>query len=240
VRPRLVLKKGDQTTAPATPVRVLRPETAITMRQLMEGVVINPQGTGHRARLTGYSSGGKTGSAQIFDFATKHYTHSYNGSFLGFAPVTNPAIVVVVTLNGTHGEGGFGGVVAAPVFHEIATEALRVMEVPKDLPDEPVKTLVAKKEQVNDLADSDAETDGPNILEDGEEEEAGAPAGVVMAASVPRVPDFKGKTMRAVLAEAAEKGLTILPDGSGVARIQNPAAGAVLHQGERIRVQFSR
>ena len=81
--------------------------------------------------------GGKTGSAQIFDFATRHYTHTYNGSFMGFAPVTNPAIVVVVTLNGTHGDGGFGGVAAAPVFHAVATEALRVLDVPKDLPDEP-------------------------------------------------------------------------------------------------------
>ena len=45
--------------------------------------------------------------------------------------------------------------------------------------------------------------------------------------------------MRAVLAEAAAKGLTVLPDGSGVARVQSPPPGALLHQGERIRVQFA-
>lgn len=56
----------------------------------------------------------------------------------------------------------------------------------------------------------------------------------------PRVPNFKGKTMRAVLAEAAAKGLSVLPDGSGVARMQNPPPGSVLHEGERIRVQFVR
>jgi len=56
----------------------------------------------------------------------------------------------------------------------------------------------------------------------------------------PRVPNFRGKTMRAVLAEAAAKGLSILPDGSGVARVQSPPPGAPLHQGERIRVQFAR
>ena len=55
----------------------------------------------------------------------------------------------------------------------------------------------------------------------------------------PRVPNFRGMTMRAVLAEAAAKGLSILPDGSGVARVQSPPPGAPLHQGERIRVQFA-
>ncbi len=53
----------------ATPVRVLRPETAITMRGMMEGVVLKPYGTGHKyARLLGYTSAGKTGTAQIYDF----------------------------------------------------------------------------------------------------------------------------------------------------------------------------
>src|ERR1039458_1688096 len=56
----------------------------------------------------------------------------------------------------------------------------------------------------------------------------------------PRVPNFRGMTMRAVLAEAAAKGLSILPDGSGVARVQSPPPGTPLHQGERIRVQFAR
>jgi cell division protein FtsI (penicillin-binding protein 3) len=236
VRPRLVLKKGGQSIPRAAPVRILRPESAFTMRQMMEGVVVNPQGTGRRARLAGYSVGGKTGSAQIFDFAAKHYTHTYNGTFMGFAPVTNPSIVVVVTLNGTRGEGGFGGVVAAPVFHAVATEALRVLDVPKDIPDELPKTLVARNEDLDDLADTDSAADEPNILEDADDDEAQASP----SPGLPRVPDFKGKTMRAVLAEAAAKGLTVLPDGSGVARIQVPPAGAVLRLGERIRVQFSR
>ena len=54
------------------------------------------------------------------------------------------------------------------------------------------------------------------------------------------VPNFKGMTLRAVLMEAAAKGISVQPDGSGVARVQNPPAGAVWHQGERIRVQFAR
>jgi cell division protein FtsI (penicillin-binding protein 3) len=249
VTPRLVLKKSDQALPVATPVRVMKADNAITMRQMMEGVVL--VGSGTHARLAGYSSGGKTGSAQIFDFATKRYTHNYNGSFMGFAPLTNPAVVVVVTLNGTHGgEAGFGGRVAAPTFKVVTEEALRIFDVPKDLPEpEKTKTLVARNEDVSDLADAGSDN-GPNILEDGDDDDA-APAAVaansaartatvVAKSSGPTVPNFRGKSMRDVLAEAAAKGLTVIADGSGIARMQSPAAGTRLHEGDRIRVQFAR
>jgi cell division protein FtsI (penicillin-binding protein 3) len=238
IHPHLVLKKGDKLVQPPPPVRVLQPENAILMRSMMEGVVVLPYGTGRRARLDGYSVGGKTGSAQIFDTVGKHYTHTYNGTFMGFAPLTNPALVVVVTLNGTHGEGGFGGVVAAPVFHDVATEALRVMEVPRDLPDEKTATEVAAVENDDDLADADS-SDADNILLD-DGEDADAPETLLAGPPGPTVPNFKGMNMRAVLAEAAQKGLTILPSGSGIARVQYPPAGTPLHEGERIRVQFVR
>src|SRR5207302_7380054 len=69
VKPRLVLKRGDRVQPPARPVKVLDAATAITMRQMMEGVVL--YGTGTRAKLQGYSSGGKTGSAKIFDLVAR-------------------------------------------------------------------------------------------------------------------------------------------------------------------------
>jgi cell division protein FtsI (penicillin-binding protein 3) len=254
VKPRLVLKKGDQVQPAAAPVRVLRPENAITMRQMMEGVVL--YGTGTKARLEGYSSGGKTGTAQIYDFEAKHYTHTYNGSYMGFAPLTNPGVVVVVTLNGTRGEGGMGAYVAGPTFKVVASEALRVFDVPKDLPEAtPEATLVAQngREDMDDLAIADLGDGRPNILEESDEESFdfvrgprgtfGPPPARVAAAPAPKgpkVPNFRGMTMRDVLAEAAAKGLTILPDGSGVARVQSPPPGSPLHQGERIRVQFAR
>jgi cell division protein FtsI (penicillin-binding protein 3) len=237
VRPRLVLKKGSESAARPAPVRIIRPETAITMRQMMEGVVL-PGGTGTAARLEGYSVGGKTGSAQIFDVITKKYSHNtYNGSFLGFAPLTNPAMVVVVTLNGTHGLAGFGGAAAAPVFHRVAQEALRVLEVPRDLPDETPVKPAGKKEDVNDLSIAEVGSDQPNILDDSEEEDGGTP---VAANAGLRAPNFGGMTMRAVLAEAASRGLMVVPEGSGVARLQDPPAGAPLHEGDRIRVHFAR
>src|SRR5260370_36595429 len=88
VKTRLVLKRGERGEPVPAPVRVLKPENAITMRQMMEGVVL--VGTGSRARLAGYSSGGKTRPAPIYHYAAKHYTPPYNGSHMGFRPTTHP------------------------------------------------------------------------------------------------------------------------------------------------------
>ena len=117
--------------------RIIKPETAITMRSIMEGVVISRHGTARNTvKVPGYSVAGKTGTAQIFDFKTQHYTHTYNASFMGFTPVQNPALVIVVTLNGTSGNAGYGGAAAGPVFNVVAAEALRILDVPKDLPED--------------------------------------------------------------------------------------------------------
>jgi len=156
VKPRLILARQrpggvEERTVPEKLERVIRPETAIKMRQMMEGVVLH--GTGKQAILRGYTSGGKTGSAQIYDFKAKAYTHHYNASFLGFAPVSNPQIVIAVTLVGTSGgSAGYGGPVAAPVFRAVATSALRMLDVPKDLPDTGPRTVSSGKRVDNDLA----------------------------------------------------------------------------------------
>jgi cell division protein FtsI (penicillin-binding protein 3) len=156
VKPRLILARQrsggvEERTVPEKPERVIRPETAIKMRQMMEGVVLH--GTGKQAILRGYTSGGKTGSAQIYDFRAKAYTHHYNASFLGFAPVSNPQIVIAVTLVGTSGgSAGYGGPVAAPVFRAVATSALRMLDVPKDLPDTSPHLAKHDKRDENDLA----------------------------------------------------------------------------------------
>ncbi|HVN05571.1 MAG TPA: penicillin-binding protein [Bryobacteraceae bacterium] len=248
VTPRLVLKRGNGSVPPGPMRRILKPETAITMRQMMEGVVLF--GTGKRAKLDGYSTGGKTGSAQIYDYATGHYTHNYNGSFMGFAPVTNPAIVVVATVNNTRrGSAGFGGVVAAPVFKEVATEALRVMDVPKDLPDTAPNQ---SQTQVADLDDSptvDGPVDPPALDETAQVEPPPAPqpavatsqtAPVQAKATGPTAPNFIGLSMRSVVTMAQAQGLPVVLAGTGIVRRQDPPPGAVLHDGERIRVDLER
>jgi cell division protein FtsI (penicillin-binding protein 3) len=255
VRPRLILRTGDQAAPTVSPRRVLRPETAITMRQMMEGVILF--GTGRRyANLQGYSAAGKTGSAQIYDFATRRYTHSYNASFMGFVPVTNPAIVVVVTVNGTHGgSAGYGGPVAGPIFRAVATETLRVLDVPKDLPDTPPGPAPAVEvADLNDVAIPDLDPSAPNVLEEAAGQpqapspsapptEGAVPAAVTAPAEAavvngPKVPNFEGLSKRAVVAEAQAQGLAVLLTGAGIARTQAPPPGGILHPGERIRVGF--
>ena len=252
VKPRLILKEGAQEMPIAPPHRILMPQTAITMRKMMEGVVLF--GTGRRyAKLDGYTSAGKTGSAQIYDYDSRHYTHNYNASFMGFAPVTNPALVVAVTVNHTEGgSAGYGGPVAGPVFREVMTEALRVMDVPRDLPD---TTPDAAPTQVADL-DDPPDVEGianPPAMDDGDTAPPAAPAATKVAVSAPapppapeptgkgpRAPNFIGLSMRSVVTLAEAQGLPVVLAGTGIVRAQDPPPGAPLHNGERIRVDLGR
>ncbi|MGH9673180.1 MAG: penicillin-binding protein [Bryobacteraceae bacterium] len=230
VKPRLLRCRetdGRREELPAeAPVRVIRAETSITMRHMMEGVVL--RGTGGKARLPGYSSGGKTGSAQIFDFKTRKYLHIYNASFAGFAPVNRPAVVVVVNL---HGAKEFGGAVAAPLFRDVASSAVRLMGVRRDIPD---LAPPSAPEDVTDLAIAGAVAPP--------EQEAAAPSSADTPVDLigPRMPDFRGKSVRAVLSESMELGMQVEVLGSGLARAQSPAAGSVVPAGGRIKVQFAR
>ena len=258
VKPRLILARqrpgaAEERVAAEKPERVIHPETAIKMRQMMEGVVLH--GTGKQAILRGYTSGGKTGSAQIYDFKAKAYTHRYNASFLGFAPVANPQIVIAVTLVGTSGGGaGYGGAVAAPVFRQVATSGLRMLDVPKDLPDLSARVTKADTAGANDLAIAGLGAAAPLELSDSAAArpaesapvavaETSSNRGPILTAGVlfgPKVPDLRGLTLRAVLEESAATGLLIEVQGEGMARTQDPPPGSVLAPGARIRVQFTR
>ena len=115
--------------------RAISSYTAAQMRAMMEKVVLDPAGTtGGRAILQGYSSAGKTGTAQKVDPATGAYSKTkYIGSFAGFAPVNNPQIVVTVILDSAVGLHQ-GGQVSAPVFTRISQQVLEYLHVPHDLP----------------------------------------------------------------------------------------------------------
>ena len=165
VKPRLVIRRGDKPEPMEAPVRIIKPETAILMRQMMEGVVLRGTGRVH-ARLNGYTSAGKTGTAQIFDTATHHYTHNYNASFVGFAPVTNPALVVLVTVHNTSGENGQGADAAAPVFSAIMTEALRMLDVPRDIPETEVAAKPSNKKEKNFNDVSIADLGGDSVMDE--------------------------------------------------------------------------
>ena len=102
--------------------------TSAKMRMMMQGIVT--EGTGKEARLNGYSSAGKTGTAQKIDVATHTYSHTkLVASFAGFAPVSAPAIAVTVVIdNPTVGASKYGGAVSAPVFAQVAQQGLSILE----------------------------------------------------------------------------------------------------------------
>ncbi|WP_419806223.1 penicillin-binding transpeptidase domain-containing protein [Terriglobus sp.] len=143
--------------------RVISELTAAKMRMIMEGVVT--EGTGSQARLNGYSSAGKTGTAEKVDPVTHTYSHTkLVASFAGFAPVNNPAISVAVVIDTPTVGTGYGGTTSAPVFAEVAQQILEYLGVPHDQPIHPPKpgdipahapTMIAEdgpSEETGDLA----------------------------------------------------------------------------------------
>src|SRR5712691_13459545 len=133
---------------PVNERRVLSSFTAAEMRQMMQGVVLH--GTGKRALLIGYSSAGKTGTAQKVDPATHAYSHTkYVGSFAGFAPINNPAITVAVVLDSAVGLHQ-GGQVAAPVFQRVAQQVLEYMHSPHDVELPPNRQVLLAQRRVKD------------------------------------------------------------------------------------------
>jgi cell division protein FtsI (penicillin-binding protein 3) len=102
------------------------------MRKMMEGVVL--YGTGKPAQLNGYSSGGKTGTAQKIDPATHTYSKTMHiASFAGIAPVNNPVISVAVVLDDPKAGSYYGNAASAPVFAEVAQQVLEYLGVPHDI-----------------------------------------------------------------------------------------------------------
>jgi cell division protein FtsI (penicillin-binding protein 3) len=130
--------------------RVISSYSAAEMRAMMQEVVTSPGATGRRAALEGYSSGGKTGTAQKVDPATGAYSKTkYVGSFAGFAPINNPQIVVAVILDSAVGPHQ-GGQVSAPVFHRVAQQVLEYLHIPHDLPLAPQHQLLLAQARSKD------------------------------------------------------------------------------------------
>ena len=141
-------------TLPEGAHRVITEVTAATMRSMMRGIVV--EGTGKAAALNGYSSGGKTGTAQKIDVATHTYSHTkLVASFAGIAPVSNPAISVAVVIDTPTVGSRYGAAVSAPVFAEVAQEVLEYLGVPHD---QPLKT---KSEMLTATANAGDTMDEP-------------------------------------------------------------------------------
>jgi cell division protein FtsI (penicillin-binding protein 3) len=258
VRPHVVreLRRGSQITEPPdsqqVPRRVIKATTAASMRNMLEGVVLT--GTGKLARLDGYTSAGKTGTAQKYDPDTGRYsTHDLIASFVGFAPINTPAITILVQLDSPVGPHD-GGQVAAPVFQRIAQQVLAYLDVPHDVP-VAAETLRAsrakpgqgKNDTLTDVSDFDpvqtpaaasAEEPAPAIPQAAPP--APAPTLEIAEGGGIPAPQLLGKTVREVTEECLKMGLIPVLAGTGIATDQSPEPGEIIRRGNRITVQFSR
>ncbi|OGQ22754.1 MAG: hypothetical protein A3I05_05855 [Deltaproteobacteria bacterium RIFCSPLOWO2_02_FULL_44_10] len=214
---RIVTADGEEKPVRGREVlsRPLRPETTQIMTTMLE-TVVKEGGTGTLAASSEYRVAGKTGTAQKAYELTRGYANGkYFASFVGFAPVEEPRLVVYVGLDEPEGERYYGGQVAAPVFKRIVESSLRYLKVPSR--HEPHYV------------------DQPQV----EEKEIDQNVSVLSAGSGKwKVPDFQGLTMRGVLKALGKSDLQVDFRGSGVAIQQTPAAGSVVASGTMCRVVF--
>jgi cell division protein FtsI (penicillin-binding protein 3) len=165
--PRIVAGFAEPRSTPQTVVfhpgathRVVSPLTAAEMKKMLEDVVLF--GTGKKAILDGYTSAGKTGTAQKVDPATGAYSKTkYVASFVGFAPVNDPAISVAVILDSAVGLHQ-GGQIAAPVFARVVQQTLAYLNVPHDVAPNPQRLLLRAS-----VKDTELEEESPDRLSGG-------------------------------------------------------------------------
>ncbi len=111
--------------------RVISAKTAETFKDILK-TVTEEGGTGKSASVDGNEVAGKTGTAQIINPVTKRYSkEKYVGSFVGFVPADNPRLAMIVVIYEPKGQI-YGGVVAAPIFRDIANQALSYLDVPRE------------------------------------------------------------------------------------------------------------
>lgn len=230
--------------APA-PHQATDAKTAAALRGMMEDVMI--EGTGKHSQLDGYTSGGKSGTAQQIDPATGRYSATrYNASFVGFAPVNNPAVTILAVLDSPVGPH-HGGQVGGPIFKRVAEQVLAYLGVPHDVPS-PSDVETAKNEarrRGSDVTSQDAKTD------DSTRESFAASIGMTrkmeaapIAAFAEQdfiaVPSLAGESVRGVTEECSRLGLAPTLIGNGIAIEQFPEAGTQVQRGSRVTVRFGR
>jgi cell division protein FtsI (penicillin-binding protein 3) len=225
------------------PARVLSERTCKTMLEVMQGVT--EDGTAKLAAIPGYPVAGKTGTAQKVT-AGRYDPSKYLAAFVGIVPADNPRVVIAVMVDEPHGVH-YGGVVAAPVFKEIAEAALRYLGVPPS-----TAVAQAKPAPTPSRGKTPTKTEDPTEVEGLGMDEPGSAASadeseVALAeaddedgeaAEAPvTVPDFRGMTVGQAVRAARRAGVELVPDGSGLATTQKPLPGLGV-RGATCRVSF--
>jgi len=248
---------------PAAGRRVLSKQTAEKLRQMLTEVV--EHGTGKGAQLGGYTAAGKTGTAQKIGSNGTYSSGLHIGSFVGFAPASNPVVTILVVIDSPEG-AYYGSDVAAPVFRSIAEQTLSYLDVPQDNPSrwpqvitpKPAGTLDQKQEHlvgllptdrespravtspVREASFSDSQTPGGTFPSPPPEGGLGARTVLLGDGPMVTVPDFTGWTARRVAQESEKIGLDLRVVGSGLAVEQNPLAGFKVPAGTRVWVRMAR
>jgi len=245
---REIRNASGATTYRSTPEQrpVISRETASALRGMLEGVTLN--GTAKKAQLDGYTAAGKTGTAQKIDPVTKTYsTTKHVASFVGFAPVNNPAVVIVVVVDEPSG-AYHGGDVAAPIFREIAERILPEMGVMPDTDFKAPVELIARetrtpeevakeRDEVTRVEESRAATMPKASARDSR---GGEIVYAVATSKAILMPDLRGRSVRDVARACAQLGLQLEAHGEGRVVRQTPGVGAELKPGQMIYVDFGR
>jgi membrane peptidoglycan carboxypeptidase len=219
---------------------------------MLEQVTLS--GTAKQAQLDGYTAAGKTGTAQKIDPKTRAYSSTkFIGSFVGFAPVENPAVVIIVVIDEPVG-GYHGGEVAAPVFREIAEQILPALGVTPDTEPKAAAQpgLLARfsmsPEAIARLREAQAEermkrdATLPRVAEFSAHGGAGMNKVVYTVATkrAALMPDLRGRSVRDAARVCEQLGLQLEAKGEGRAFRQSPEAGAEVANGQTVRVEFGR
>ncbi len=246
-----VLEQNEPTVVRTT----ISEETSATMRKLLEGVV--DHGGGKNARVEGYRIGGKTGTAQVYiDGVVSSDTHI--GSFVGFAPIDDPEIAIIVIVDRADVAVDYGSVTAAPYAKEIIEQSLIYMGYAKDLGEKAVGDVsvpdvtglsVSEALDALDEAGLDGVLDGvgakviAQLPAPGAEMAEGSLVmlyvdGVTLEADWVEVPDVIGLSVTEANRLIRSYGLKMTVSGSGIAVSQSPAAGEMVLPTATVDVQF--
>jgi cell division protein FtsI (penicillin-binding protein 3) len=128
-----IVNQNGQTVKAFKPQKIRRAisaRNAKIVRNIMK-TVITEGGTGVNAALDGYSVGGKTGTSRKLDKNGQYSSNRHIASFIGFTPADDPEIVIMVVIDEPKGKY-YASIVAAPVFRQIAQQALNYLNVPPD------------------------------------------------------------------------------------------------------------
>lgn len=220
------------------PRRVTDERTSAEVREMMEDVMV--EGTGKSIQLEGYTSGGKTGTAQKIDPATGRYSRTnYIASFVGFAPVNDPAVTVLVSIDSPVGEH-FGDEVAGPVFKRIMGQVLADLDVPHDVPtpsdlETAKNTRKPKSGKPTERQDASVTRYEAAVANNQAASGAAATAAFGDLEGV-TVPNLAGQTIRGVMQSCSRLGLVPAIIGDGIALKQFPDAGSQVPRGSRVTV----